>query len=810
MKSIKWNEGWTFREEGKVDAFQKVTLPHDAMIHKQRGPDSQGGAANAFFYGGKYIYEKHFFVSGKEAEQHREVAFDGVYKNATVYINGQRALEHPYGYTPFQLVLDPYLMADRENCIRLEVDNSKQPNSRWYSGGGIYREVCLLTGGKTYIPWKGVKISTQTIQPSEHRAELLITITAGGTTAKNLRARLKVWNPQGIEVLDVVGKVGSPFTVEIERARYWSACEPDLYTYQVILLSGDTPCDMEEGTFGIRLLEYDSSGLYVNGKRTVLKGACIHHDNGVLGSISLYTAERRKIEILKEYGFNAIRMSHHPASDALLRACDVCGMYVLDELSDMWFRKKNPYDYAIDFMAWHEEDIKAMVAHDYNHPSVVMYSIGNEVSEPASAEGMQLARNLIDNFHTLDPDRPVTGGMNLVIMMFSKGGKGIYEEGGMASTEVTEGTVESPKEKYTEMSGSLFFNRMVTKMSKIFNGLSNTTRAGKVAEPILNALDIAGYNYGTGRYCKDHRKYPDRLILGTETYPYDVYKTWQIIAACPSVIGDFMWTGWDYIGEAAIGTWNYEGISVVNACYPWLLAGCGAIDINGYAGAEAYYADAVWKDAENKAFRPYMGIRPMNHAGEKIIKSTWRGTDAIDSWSWHGCEGNPTYVEIYAQGSYVKLYINDQYVGKKRLKQLKCIFQCKYQPGVIRADIFDQNGKQIDTVQLESAILPDAQTKVKLMPDARNHLTEENIFYFEINLVGENGIVESNMDQKIYISVEGGDLLGFGSANPKTEESFDRGEYTSYYGRALAVVRKKETRCMIKAHTGTSYDEVEI
>lgn len=768
MKRQDFNQGWKYHKEGS-DHLEAVTLPHDAMIHDTRDPESPGTHANAYFPGGVYIYEKTFDVPKEWKGKHILFEFGGVYKNSKVFINGQEAGGRPYGYVPFTVCADGFLKYGEENTIKVVADNSKLPNSRWYSGGGIYRPVSLIMAEQTHIAWEGVHISTLSHNP----ARIQVETKANGSDVR-------------VEILDdgktVAMGSGTDITFEIPDAKLWSENSPKLYQCHVTLAENGCIVDEVTENFGIRKIEWSKKGFFVNGKETLLRGACIHHDNGVLGACTYAKAEERRIRILKENGYNAVRMSHHPAGRELLDACDKYGMYVMDETFDMWYYHKNKYDYASDFNEWYLEDIRAMVEQDFNHPSVVMYSIGNEVSEPYKPEGVAKAKEMIAYIHGLDKNRAVTGGMNLMIMYMASKGKGIYKEEGGRAGEEKQG--KNKKKNKEQASGSLFFNIMVSMIGTGMNKQANSDKADQVTSPVLDALDIAGYNYASGRYPLEGSKHPDRIVVGSETFPQDIAKNWEMVKKYPYLIGDFMWTGWDYIGEAAIGSWNYEGVTMQSVPYPWLLADVGAIDIIGTVGAQAKYASMVW-GLEKK---PYIGVRPVNHPGKRVSKAVWRGTNAFASWAWKNCEGNKAEVEVYADAAYVKLYINGKGVGKKKIKEYRAMFKTRYQPGTLTAVAYDASGNEISRSVLRSAT---GRTKLSVVPEEKEVRAGE-IVYLDISVVGENNIVESNDDRTLCATVENGELLGFGSAKPNTTERFDSGTYTTYYGRALAVVRSRE------------------
>ncbi|MBQ8358448.1 MAG: DUF4982 domain-containing protein [Oscillospiraceae bacterium] len=745
MKKLCFNTGWTCNGAA-------VTLPHDAMIHEPRKADNPSGSAQAYFPGGKYVYEKTF---GRPTAEHVLIQFEGVYQNAKVFINGKEAGGTEYGYLPFFVCADD-LLAEGENTIRVECDNLNQPDSRWYTGAGIYRPVWMWTGPKGAIQPEQVRVHTVSIEPAT------IHVHTGHENAK-------------VEILDgetvVAAGNGCETNIAVPNAKLWSEDAPNLYTCKVTV-EGDEAVT----TFGIRVVTWDNKGFYINGKRTLLRGGCVHHDNGIVGAATYDEAEWRRVRILKDAGFNAIRSAHNPTSRALLEACDYYGMYVMDESWDMWFHHKSKFDYATHWRKNYLSDLAAMVSRDYNHPSVVMYSIGNEVSEPAKEEGIEKTKEMVAFLKQADGTRPVTGGFNLMIIANAKKGKGVYNE---------EGGRDDSADKKMQGMNSTMFNMITNLVGTGMNKSANGKAADEATAPCLDALDMAGYNYASGRYPMEGKCHPDRLIYGSETFPQDIAKNWAMVKQYPYLIGDFMWTAWDYIGEVGLGAWAYtkDGTGF-NKPYPWLLADTGAFDIVGTPNGEMFLAQAAWGMLD----KPAIGVQPVNHPGMNPAKMAWRGTNAMASWAWAGCEGNKAIVEVFTDATIIELLINGKSLGKKKVKECKATFKTKYQSGKIEAVAYDATGREVSRSFLESAT---GKTSICAVPEVETAKPGE-VVYVNVAIVGENGVVESNADRKLTVTVEGGELLAFGSANPRTEERFDGGAYTTYYGIALAAVRVNE------------------
>lgn len=745
MKTLSLNKGWICN--GKA-----VTLPHDAQISEKRSKDASNGG-HGYFPGGVYTYEKTFIAPSEWEGKDVLVEFEGVYKNAAVSLNGKELAYHPYGYTGFFVELDG-LNYGAENTLTVVADNSKLPNSRWYSGSGIYRPIWLHVCENGGLRPECVKISTVSIEPAVVKIESPVSIKAN---------------------VDSIAGEGTSFELTIPDAKLWSDETPYLYTAKITAGENDTL----EIPFGIRQITWSNKGLFINGKETLLRGGCVHHDSGILGAATYAESEERRVRILKENGFNAIRSSHNPASKALLDACDRHGMYVMDETFDMWYNRKNPYDYGCDFNNWWERDTTAMVERDFNHPSVILYSIGNEVAEPFEQKGIDTGRAMVDLCHKLDPSRPVTCGTNLMIISRAAKGQGIYQDG-----EQKTGGGEGKPEKEGQ-NASLMFNIMASFVGSGMNKGGNSKKVDALTTPFLDILDIAGYNYGSGRYPLEEKAHPNRVVFGSETFPQDIWKNWQMVKKYPYLIGDFMWTSWDYLGEAGIGAWSYTGGMPFNRPYPWILAGAGVIDILGIPDGSCKYASTVWGLEAN----PVIAVRPVNHPGVRPSKSVWRGTNAILSWSWAGCEGNKAEVEVYSDQAQVELLINGKSVGKKKVKECKALFKVKYAPGTVTAVAYDASGRETGRSELASASGPFGVT---VRPE-EDTVRPGEIVYVPVNIEGANGFVESNADRRLTVTVEGGKLLAFGSANPCTEEQYHTGSFTTYYGRALAIVRAGES-----------------
>ncbi|MBO7419224.1 MAG: DUF4982 domain-containing protein [Bacteroidaceae bacterium] len=750
-----FNLNWQFWSDTQPTKHV-VNLPHDAMQTEPRSNDVPEGRHNGFYPGNTYHYEKSLYANADLLQKHVTLAFEGVYRNSKVFVNGKEAGGYKYGYMPFDVCLDG-LLVEGDNIIRVDVDNSQTPNSRWYSGAGIYRPLHLVIQEKEYI--EQVKVSTLTISPVKIKVE---TLHQGGEVFVSFFDGTKL----------VAQADGDNIELQLDNAKLWSAESPYLYKAVVELKQNGKTIEKQEHPFGIRKITFSAQGFKVNGKDVLLKGGCLHHDNGILGAAEYDEAAYRKVAILKQYGFNAIRSSHNPLSEAMLKACDELGMYVMDELWDMWYITKTEFDYSKDFNDNYVEDIHHFVMKDFNHPSVIMYSIGNEVGEPAENKGVELAKEMIGRLHELDNSRPVTAGINLMIIGLTRMGQNIFAQSNSAA-----GPSDVTSEEY---------NNLMAQSSERMLQAVLMPMIDEATTPVLDALDIAGYNYASKRYEMEGTLHPDRIVVGSETFPYALAENWTMVEKKPYLIGDFMWTAWDYIGEIGLGAWYYtDDPNFANKTYPWKLNGGGALDLIGNPTSEAFLAKAIWQ----KDNKPYLAVRPIHK--EQLIKSMWRGTNGIPSWSWQGCEGMPTVVEVFTSAPKAKLYINDKLIGEQEVKDYVASFDVTYEPGTLKA--VTDGGEQILTSATGKASISIEPEPLYSIVNGQwstvNDYKAGEVVFVNINLVGENGIVESKADRKLKVTVEGGELLGFGSQQLITEDCFTTGEYSTYYGQSQAAVR---------------------
>lgn len=786
MKEILFNNEWKYWIDKNAFALvwnipesaETVELPHDAMIKKAAYKESPNGGNTGFRDGDVYNYVKILNVPVEYKDKTVMLKFEGVYMNTFVYVNGQLAGKNPYGYTTFYVNLNDHLKYGEENEIRVIVRNGAMTNSRWYSGGGIYRDVYLLVSDLSYIVPDGVQIAT--CDADEEFAALNIK-----TELKNRKhnpAELKLQHTIEDEKGNVVKSDMIPLTlfeneeramnhkITIENPSLWSDETPVLYTCTTRLYEGDEIIDETNNTFGIRTLSVDARrGFRVNGKTVKFRGACIHHDSGLLGAATYEEAEYRQIKKLKEAGFNAVRMSHHPMAPAMLRACDKLGMYVMDESFDMWTRCKSDYDYGMNFDEWWEKDVTAMVRSDFNHPSVVMYSIGNEIPEIGTEHGSKICHDISSKVKELDSTRFTLASIN-----------GVFAAGDKVP-EIVADVVKDLSSK-GEIDGNVndFMTLMDGHLDDIVVHKAISERLEKACAPV----DIAGYNYMTARYEGDGKTYHDRVIVGSETYPPEIARNWELVKKLNHVIGDFTWTGWDYIGEAGVGVPAYQfGEGGFGAGFPCQLAYSGDIDITGFRRPASYFREIVFGLRKN----PYIAVQNPGKYGQHLIKTPWVISDTISSWTYDkSFEGKNVIVEVYCAGDEIELICNGKTISRKKAgidAGCRVLFETVYNPGVLTAVSYE-NGKEIGRMDLETA--GDIKNIVIAAEDK-----DADLIYIPVELCDEKGRVVTCDDRKIYISVEGGaELAGFGSGNPKPLYNYTESVTETFNGRALAILKR--------------------
>ncbi len=795
MLEIKYNDNWLFWED--KDAFaliwdipdyaENIRLPHDAMIAKEAVQGSPNGTNTAFRDGGIYCYVKKVFLDESKEDKRLMMKFEGVYMNAFVYINGELAAKQPYGYSTFYVELDKYVRYREENEIRVFVRNGAMTNSRWYSGSGIYRDVYLLEGDLCHIKEDGLKISTQYMDDKSVKINIQCKIHNMDKKSKQLKLKLEIMDGSGQKVLNRILPLqlygNEERTLDkgllIQDPMLWDDINPNLYTCKASLFndktshnegdSSDLLLDESMETFGIRILQLDTKyGLRINGRSVNLRGVCIHHDSGIIGAATYDEVKYRQIRKLKEAGINAIRMAHNPADQSTLRACDQLGMYVMDEGFDMWSRCKSDYDYAMNFDEWWRRDLKAMVNKDYNHPSVIMYSTGNEIPELGNPYGQQVSHTMSEFIKGLDDTRYTLVSVN-----------GVFAAGDHMDTIVKDTSDLLVSQGVLEGNINDFMALMADHMDTIVKHEAITAMIDYVAE----TTDIAGYNYMASRYEEDGINHPDRIIVGSETYPPAVGKNWQLVQSLPHLIGDFSWTGWDYIGEAGIGIPAYGfGQGGFTAQFPCQLAYCGDFDLIGNRRPASFLKEVVYGIRKD----PYITIINPHKNPSKLMGTPWLISDSIPTWTWNLEPETMVTVEIYAPGDQVEILVNGKSYGRHAAgPEVDYItrLEVPYEEGEITAIAY-MNGDQIGSYNLNSH---KEASHLELETEAI-----DNKVFAMVSIRDHQGQLVLNDDMDITLNLgEKVRLLGFGSGDPKPDYGYQGCITKTFLGQAMFVVEKE-------------------
>ena len=741
-----FDSGWQFTRDGKTTT---VDLPHDWDIFDAPNPEAGAtGTGGGWFQGGKGEYRKSFKTPAGEVVK---LLFEGVYQRAEVFVNGQKAGQHGYGYTPFTVDITPYLYKDkRQNELLVTVDNSLQPNCRWYSGSGIYRHVWLETMPALHIAQNGVFVTTPEVKAD--KATVNVEVTVENESDKERAATVVIHGTQLKTSLSEVLPVKVPAhgtksvaaTFTVQNPELWSTDNPNLYKATVELkeMMKDEAIDRQTAKYGIRSFSFDAEkGFVLNGKPVLLNGACVHHDDGVLGARAFDAAEIRKVRLMKEAGFNLIRTSHNPTTRAFLDACDSLGMLVIGEAFDGWRSAKLKYDFSPLIDSCYREDVHAMVLRDRNHPCIISWSLGNEVIERKELRVVHTARLLKNAVLEIDNTRPIT------------------------------------------------------------EALCAWDRDWEIYDPHFDVLDVAGYNYMIFKHTSDHQRNPKRVMWQTESYPRDAFRNWATVNDNSYVVGDMVWTGLDYLGESGIGRYYYEGERPGESYAPggqpdWHGACCGDVDITGWRRPISHYRDMLWN--ENTPL--YMAVKEPDGYRGKIHETQWSVWPTWESWNWPGWEGKPIEVEVYTKQPEVKLYLNDKLVETKavsRETQFKAVFKLPYETGELRAEA---GGK---SVTLATAGEPARLRLTADTPSLRGRAgvgpiitaDGQDLAYITVEVVDKDGRVCPDAAIPCEAIVKGqGQLLAFASADLKDREPKTTSRATTWKGRALLVVRSNKSK----------------
>lgn len=691
---------------------------------------SAGGRHTGYTVGGIGWYRKRFAIPALPSDAHVELVFDGVYGATDFWLNGQHIGSNVYGYAPVVLDLTPHMNVAGDNVLAVRIANLGA-NSRWYSGSGLYRSVRLNVTRASRFSRSGLRVTTPKVSNDQAVIEARCrfeNLMPGAT----VRAVLRDADGKVVARGEGPAVAETKLSLVIPNPRLWSTDAPALYEAECTLMDADGVIDRMMSPFGVRRIEFSpDGGLLINGNPTKLRGGCIHHDNGLIGAAAIERAEARKIELLKARGFNAIRTSHNPASSPFLDACDRLGMLVIEEAFDSWNIPKVPDDYAIYFQQHWRRDLSAIVERDANHPSIIIWSIGNEIPEKYRPLGVDTARQMVDEIRRLDPTRPITAGING------------------------------------------------------WNGTAAVRTDGTPDQAATQFLDIAGYNYNWAVYEKEHPKYPKRIFVGTESFAGDTDAIWRVVERNPYVVGDFVWTAMDYYGEAGIGMSALEETDPFQSAYPWVNAFCGDIDLIGQQKPQSLLRDVVWGLSPIEV----SVVRPLPD-GKKAFHSNWGWGDELRSWTWPGDEGKPLTIRVFTRGDRVALTLNSKTVGEQALTDADgstAQFDIPYAPGKLVATAY-KGKKPLGQSVLETAGPP---AGLRLNIDRpRLQASRHDLAYVTVSVVDAMGRVVPDDVRVLHAALSGPiELAGFGNANPRGVASLKQPIAKSWHGHALAIVR---------------------
>jgi len=755
-----------------TQSWRTLTVPHDWSIEAAPAEKTPTGGGGGYFPAGIGWYRKTFTAPAAWKGKRISLEFDGVSGDSSVYLNGQKLGTHPYAYTSFRFDITSSLNLSATNVLAVRVDNSEQPNSRWYSGSGIYRHVRVVVTEPVHVaPW-GVFVSTP--EASADSATVVVKTQVQNDSSENVDVtfRTVLVGPSGTSTRVRESKIAvnaaqsaeTSQQITLDAPQLWSPTSPRLYHARTQILRGGKLLDEVDTPFGVRSLALSvEKGLLLNGLSIKLAGGSVHHDNGPLGAAAFDRAEERKVELLKAAGFNAVRTAHNPPSSAFLDACDRLGLLVVDEPFDVWTVSKRRYDYARFFKEWWQQDIDAMVKRDRNHPSIIMWGIGNEIPEVWTADGAPIAKQLAARVRSLDSTRPLT---------------------------------------------------------QAFPGATY----GPNPDAAISQVDIAGYNYNLAQNLpEDHRRVPGRIMMTTESFPADVFEQWELVQSHPYVLGEFVWTAMDYLGESGIGAWSYgtakqatqmgqmkgflrsymakmgaDGKNPMAASqdggppnplfpgFPWHAAYCGDLDLTGFRKPSSYYRDILWNGGD----RVFATVRLPESEDKKIIAAGWSVFPTLPSWTWPGQEGKPLTVEVYSGTESVRLFLNDKLIGEKptgRDQAFKAEFEVPFTAGTLRAAGI-RAGKVVAESVLQTAGNP---MGLKLTTD-RPILDADgqDLAFVTVEAVDEKGRLQMNAEQQVNFALSGaGTIAAVGNGDGQSRDSYSGNTFNLFHGRALVVLR---------------------
>lgn len=782
-RHIPFNDNWLFLLDSAItptsanfddSQWETVHLPHDWSLRDLPVQDSIhvgphyknlfDGHDTGYIRGGTAWYRKHFTVDSLHHNKMVYIHFDGIMTEADIWVNGTQVGSNRYGYTPFYVDITSALNpAGSSNTLAVKVFNPEN-SSRWFTGAGIYRDVAISYVNPLHIKNNGVVITTP--QVTDHLATVNISVNMKNHSLRNhanleVEATITAENNRSFSVSAKAPVIESGrssselLSLQIPDPVLWNLENPHLYEAVVSLWEDGKMIDGYQTTFGIRTIEFSAEkGFLLNGKEVLMKGANLHHDNGILGAAAFPTAEERRVLIMKSNGYNAIRSAHNPPSQAFLDACARHGMLVIDEIFDMWQVPKRPMDYHRHFDEWWERDTRAMVMRGINNPAIVMWSIGNEITERGLPKGLATGEMLASYVRELDPTRPVTMGVN-----------SFWDNPGMEWED---------------------------------------------SEPIFAFLDVAGYNYLAGRYLPDHKLFPQRIMYGSETTTSQAWEYWQPVLEHPFVIGEFVWTGMDYLGEAGIGYSSLETEpteAIFLLPWPWYISATGDLDILGNKKPQSFYRDVVWGNS-----RLEMAVNAPIPPEHHVFVHYWGWPEEYPCWNWENENPDSLWVNVYSSYPSLKLELNGQPMGARELDAdnhyqpasgkpiqwafkdnigdeiwFRASFRVPWQPGELTVTGLE-NGVEKEIRTLSTTGPPH---KIRLhLHDNQISAADRDIIFVMVDATDGSGNPVPRADIPLQVSVTGaGHLVAAGNGNPLVQGSFTNGLFSLYRGKAMVVAR---------------------
>ena len=730
---------WSIETDGATDAAQG---PHD--------PTTPEGPAVGYLRGGIGWYRFHLNTEPADARQGLELILHGAQQECDIWVNGKHVAFQPHGYiTRVVEIAQDLARESRDNVIAIRVLNPES-NTRWYAGSGLYRGVSLRSHGPLYIPTWGVQADTVWLNENKAQVQFRIEVRNNEATPQDVAIEAELISPRGERTRHSLGTLRiSPATtefinqaIEFSGVAPWSPETPQLYRVNVTLAQGDHTLDVAQTAFGVRTIAVDAkTGLLLNGKPIKLFGACLHHDNGLLGAAAFPDAERRRVRLMKASGFNAIRTSHNPPSAAFLDACDEEGILVIDEFADTWELPKKPNGYQRYFDAHWESDLRSMLARDFNHPSVIMWSIGNEIAERFNPRGVMIGARLAAFVHRFDARRPITNAINY------------------------------PWEN------------------------ANLGKDWAGNDPAFPFLDVGGYNYAWDRYESDHTRFPQRVMVGTESFAREALENWRLIEAHPYIIGDFVWTGMDHLGESGIGHTEYIDSSANPQTtglkdwgpmpWPFWINWSGDLDLIGNKKPQSLYRDVVWRRSPVEIL-----VHEPVPLGKKEKVGAWGWPAELPTWNWSGNERKPLEVTVYSRAGRIRLELNGRQIGEQAIDSSKSItakFTVPWEPGTLTAKAIE-NDRVVAVKELHTSGAP---KRLHMTADVTHAPASRlSLVFVGIEILDEKGAVVPDAAVDLTASVDGeAELKAFGSANPEDSRTFLDNQATSFRGHALAILR---------------------